>query len=1184
MEEPCAGSFAPVPLGAVEFRVLGPLEVEHDSGLVPLGGPKERAALAVLVLGAGQVVSAESLIDAVWGENPPRTAGKTLQTYIFRLRRSLAGAGEVLVTRGAGYCLDASGEQVDAVCFERLIADCRRATTVSHPEVALTSLNRALALWRGQPMAELSFSAVIAAESTRLCELRLAALERRFELELAAGRHQEMVGELHHLISEHPMREGLWASLMLALYRCGRQSDALRAYQGARAVLVDELGVEPGPGLQELERRILAHDPELGADRLPPPGTGVEAIEIVQPPLPAALARVAATPVVGRTSEKEQLATAWGAARSGARRAVLIAGEPGIGKTTLAAAVACEVHAAGGLVLYGRCDEDAVIAYQPIVEALTAFVTAAPVALLHSHLAETGGELGRLLPELRRRIPGLEIPPRAGAADAAERHMLFDAAASLLATAARRLPLLLVLDDLHWADQATLLLIRHLLRATDPGSLLVVGTYRDTEIGRRHPLAEALAQMRRDQSIERLCLVGLDSDGVMAIVAEVLGDDDGGQAELASRIAYETAGNPLFVREVVRHLAESGPGGGGEEISVPEGVHEVIGRRAARLSDDANDSLAVAAVIGRQFEVDVVAEVAQLGEVRAVSALEEAGRAGLILEVGSSGERYEFAHALVRRSLYGELSASRRVRTHRRVAAVLERIEARRPGSRVGEIAYHLAEAAQRDDVERAVSYCRAAGDAALAQLAYEEAARHYRRGLDMLDLDESASDETRAELLLALGDAVSRVDLPPALEVLEEAAGVARRAGSVPLLARAALAMVGARVAAAGPGPEAALLDEALAAVPDDDPLTVQLLSAKAQWLSIVAPLEVLSPLSRRAMGLARRIGDPSLVLAAAVGRLFSLADAADSEERLALSNEILRGGEQCEPRVLVIAHRNRAHALFERQSHGAAWESVEEHRWLAERLRHPVSGGIVALIDAMRAYMEGSFGDAEVCLGRARELGNRALGSPWGDFVPLPALFVIRWLQERLPDLDDVTEHGLRVLPSATVARTGHAVVLAASGRSSKARALLAEGVAGPVASIPRDRTWSAVLFHLVIVQQWAPDPERAGELYALLHPYEDRDWVPMGRWFQGCFAHHLGVLAAVAGDLDLAVSHLDDACERYRKIGAPPWCARAEQALAEVLTRRNRPGDRHAAGALLATAAATASRLGMTPSTGF
>lgn len=1171
----------------VQFRLLGTLEVEGDAGLVALGGPKERAALALLALRSGRVVSADALVAALWGEDAPRTAVKTLQTYVFRLRRSLAAAGgeAIVTTRGGGYQLNAGLDQVDVARFERELAQARQAAADAAGGRALVHLKHALELWRGDPLGEFSFSDVLASESARLSELRLAAVEQRFALELASGRHHELVGELGRMVAENPLREPLWESLMLALYRSGRQADALRAYQKFRTLLIDELGIEPGSSLKELESRILAQDPGLvAAVADPAPATRREDRDgsDSQPPFPPALGDIRST-FAGRVLERQRLKMAWVAAREGRRGGVLISGEPGIGKTSLAGVFAGEAHAEGATVLYGRCDEEAIVPYQPFVEALRQYVVDAPLPLLRSHLDSTGGEMARLLPELRRRFPELNGFDISRPADSAERYVLFDAVASLLSDAFRRRPLVVVLDDLHWADRSTLLLLRHLLRSQEPGPLFLVGTYRETELGRRHPLAETLVLLRREKSVERIALQGLAPDEVAAIVGRfegLAGVSAAGRDHLSRRIAAESEGNPLFVWEVVRHLAEaSADGGANGEISIPEGVHEVIGRRMARLSDEANRALAVAAVMGRKFELDILSAAAEMDESQVLALVEEAGAAGLVREVGASGEAYEFSHALVRRSLYEELSASRRVRIHRQVASVLEPLEQRRPGSRVAELAHHLSEAAQRDEAGRAVSYCQKAGDRAMAQLAYDEAAGYYRRALEMLELGEVPDDERRAELLLLLGDAVGRLDVPKSLAIILQATEAARRSGSPSLLARAAIAFVGPRVGIhPTPGAEDDLLEEALAALPDDDPLVVRLLAAQAQWLSRIGVFDRLSPLTSRAMGLARRLGDPSLVIGAAVGRLFVLRDAVDAEERLTLANEILRAGDTLPPAVVAVALRNRAHAQFERGAYAAAWEAVDEHRRVVERTQNPAGLMIAAVLEAMRASIEGRFDEAEEFAGRSTELVGRVLTGGLGPMMTVGVLVPVRWLQGRLVDLEDAIRQCCDLLPAAQEPRTGLAAVAAAAGRRDEARSLLAEIVPGAYAAIPWDRSWSAVVFQLAVSQPFLDEPERAAELYAVLKPYEDRDWLCIGRFYQGCFAHHLGVLAGIAGDLDMAVSHLEWACTRYRALGAPPWLARAEHELAQALVRRNAPGDSARAAEKAASAAATATRLKM------
>ena len=332
----------------MEFRILGPLEVvDEEQRRVRLPGPKTRALLAELLINANHVVSVDRLVEAVWGEDAPETAAKTLQTYVLQLRKAVepwrapGTSGEVLLTRESGYLLAVQPEQVDALRFQRLVEEGRDALTASEPERAAAVLAEGLALWRGPALADVAAESFARPEAVRLEELRLAAVEDRIEADLAVGRRQ-LVAELEQLVARHPLRERLWGHLMLALYRSGRQADALRVFQRARGVLIEELGIEPGPELRRLEAAVLAQDPALD---LHVGGRGLD--------LPAAL-DVSGGVFAGRVQQMTTLMGAWDRATGGHGGLVFVAGPTGIGKTRLVAEVATRAHAGGALVLYGR--------------------------------------------------------------------------------------------------------------------------------------------------------------------------------------------------------------------------------------------------------------------------------------------------------------------------------------------------------------------------------------------------------------------------------------------------------------------------------------------------------------------------------------------------------------------------------------------------------------------------------------------------------------------------------------------------------------------------------------------------------------------------------------------------------------------------------------------------------------
>jgi DNA-binding SARP family transcriptional activator/energy-coupling factor transporter ATP-binding protein EcfA2 len=494
----------------MRFRVLGPLEVEADDGPVLLGGPKERLLLALLLTRPNQVASVEALIRGLWGEQPPPTAAKTLQSHIKRLRHALepdrtrGAAGQVLVTREPGYLLRVAPGALDAARFEELTTQAHRALDSGAADTAASLLRQALGLWRGQAFEEFLDRDLTVAEADRLAELRLAALEDRLETDLRLGRHRALVAELEGLVREHPLRERLWAQLLLALYRAGRQADALLAYQRARSVLVEELGIDPGPELRRLQAAILAQDPGLD---LPPAAKAAAARE-----LPEALQTVG--PVfVGRVAELAWLRAAWARASSGRGGAAFLVGGQGMGKSRLAAEFAREVHDRGGWVLYGRCEPAAPDPLQPFVQALAGWGAA-------------GGDL-----------PNTQSSPAAFGEDLASRP---DAA------------VLLVLDDLHLATPPMVAALAAVAAAAASRRLLVLGAYRDEAAS--PPLAALLKRLDPDGATRRrLGPFGQNE------VAQILGLYEGEQAARAAAVAVldDTGGVPLLVHQAAGDWAQA---------------------------------------------------------------------------------------------------------------------------------------------------------------------------------------------------------------------------------------------------------------------------------------------------------------------------------------------------------------------------------------------------------------------------------------------------------------------------------------------------------------------------------------------------------------------------------------------------------------------------------------------------
>ncbi|WP_460366445.1 ATP-binding protein, partial [Actinocorallia lasiicapitis] len=545
--------------------------------------------------------------------------------------------------------------------------------------------------------------------------------------------------------------------------------------------------------------------------------------------LPAGLRPQGALPLTGRSEERSLLLREWRLATSGDRReegavrAVLVSGEPGVGKTRVIREVAGEVHETGAVVLHGQCDEAMCLPYHPLVTALGEFAAATPDDVLRSVMGPLSGELVRLLPSLRDRVPELAEPLKVE--PATERYRLFEAVVDLFAAISQFAPVLLVLDDLHWADSQTLLLLSHLARAKEPMRLLVLGAFRDTDIGRDHQLTHLLPDLRRAGRGRRLALGRLDADSVTDLVSAALDrpvDDD--EKAFARHLHAETDGHPFCVEEVLLHLRETGrlaslsgrwaPGArAGFELTIPEGVREVVLQRLARLDDDVQEVLRAASVIGQQFDVGVLASVVDGGMASVVAALEAAETAQLVGPVIGGANRFRFAHTLIRSSVYEDMPTTRRRWMHRDVGLALEDHEGTEEP--LAELAVHFGEAAAVGETERAIGYARRAGDRAMEQSAYELAAAHYARALNALQLGarRSRSLTDLCDLRLARAKALYRAGDDAYRETAFRAADTARTLDDADRLARTALLLI--HFGPANPladGAEIALFEEALA------------------------------------------------------------------------------------------------------------------------------------------------------------------------------------------------------------------------------------------------------------------------------------------------------------------------------------------------------------------------------------
>jgi class 3 adenylate cyclase len=902
---------------------------------------------------------------------------------------------------------------------------------------------------------------------------------------------------------------------------------------------------------------------------------------------------------VGREDLLAELVRLFKETVTGGCRAALLGGEPGIGKTRLATALAETAHADGAVVLAGRCDEDLGVPFQPFVEALQHYAAHAAAP----RLGRFGGELARLVPEISEMIPGLAPPLRSD--PETERYRLFDAVAAWLADVSAESPVLLVIDDLHWAAKPTFLLLRHVLRSAEPVRLLVVVTYRDSELGRGHPLTEFLADLRRLDGVERFSLTGLDRAGVSAFIEAAAGHrlsdaDDG----LPAAVWAETEGNPFFVAEVLRHLTETG---GVEQrdgrwvvtapvdaLGIPEGVREVVGRRLTRLSEEANRALTIGAVAGLEFEPAVVRVAADLAEDGLIAALEEAVGARLLSEVLGGGPRYRFAHALVRATLYDELSGPRRVAVHRRMAEAIEAVHRRALDDHLPALAHHCARAVvpgEDASAARAVDYAARAGDRALAQLAHDEAVTYFRQALQLLDPPGGSGpadvEGRRVELLIALGEAQRRAGDPEHRATLLDAADRARRRGDADALARAALANCRPGYVSAGASLDAervAALEAALQAIDDragptgtTDRATM---AVRARLLAALGLELLYGDVHRRrrvgasdeALALARALDDPAILSHVLASRFFTIHAPATLPERLAETAELLALMDTIDdPQVRFLAHWLRARVMLEAADLKSAGFHAAAAQAVADELGQPTFRWMALWTRFGQVLIAGRLADAERLNRETFDVGT-AGGQPDVAIFDAVQRFMLRFEQGRLEEMEaEVTLIAERAVVVPGV-RAMVALLHCEGGRPQRAREAFAPIVARGY-ELPEDAVFLGLAQIAAEVVHQLDDRAGAAVLLARLAPYPEI-FSNVAGMSVGCTSYFLGLLESTLGRIDAAVAHFSAAASQYEKVGAPAHLGRSQVAWARALLARRAPGDVGQAQALL-TAAVTAAR---------
>jgi hypothetical protein len=839
----------------------------------------------------------------------------------------------------------------------------------------------------------------------------------------------------------------------------------------------------------------------------------------------------------------------------------MVAGDPGVGKTALADEIGAEAVAVGALVLWGRAwDGGGAPAYWPWLRILRRLLAERDVATTLDALGpEVGRRLTQLMPDL---LPAPD--PRAvlqAAPDpddsAAARFQVFDAVTSLLRAAAGQGPLVLILDDLHCADQPSLLLLAFLAVHLRDSPILVIGTYREAEARLDSQLAGALGDIIRHG--QRLPLRGLRERDVAEVVERVAGRRPPDRVVRAIHAATE--GNPFFVDEVVRLLSAEGHLDSEAQVlglRIPDGVRETIRHRLAPLPDRARILLATASVIGREFRFDTLQRVCELDAAELDGALSEAVDAGVIVERPASIGAYGFSHGLIREALYDDLGPQRRGLLHRAVGHALEELYAADPEPHVAELAHHFFVAATAGELAKAIDYSVRAGERALSLVAYEEASDHFERALQAFGLQDRADVPRRCDLLLALGTAQSRAgNARNARETFLRAAGLARRLDAPERLARAALgygAGMGGFEFGLVDDTLIGLLQEAREALGDEDSsLKARVLGRAATELYYSDRAEERARLSEEAVAMARRLGDRATIASTLSARYLTLWGPENSLQRLQIATDVVALGEEARDRELVLrGHDWRIVSLMELGDWVGADIELAIHARLADELRDPLHRWQVPLYQAGRAMLDGRLLDAERFAGEAFATGRGAQAQNAAQLYAVQ-LFALRTDQDRLSEVEQSLEEFARRYPAAPVWRAASAFAQAQLGRLDAARRAFEGLCAGGLAEVPRDGEWLSTVALLVRVGERLGDADRSAELGRLLSPYADRAVITgRGAICQGPVSRFVAMAAATAGSDDEAIAHYEAALETARRWGAEPLAAAIRLELADVLER--------------------------------
>lgn len=1168
----------------IALRLLGDVNVSVGNSSIELGGRHRRSIMAYLAWRAPERCSVDELAGAVWGANPPATAPQTIRRHVRELRGLAAELQERIESVPDGFRLVAVPQEIDAHEVQTALANARSALHHGETEAAVPQLRAAIERWNGASLGGVAREGALGAARTSLDELRLGAIEDLIEAELALGRHRDIASEAEAFALDHPTRARAWANLMLSRARTGRRAEAVDAYNQFCESLA-ERDLTPPRSIETLYNQIVDDVPAIQA-AVGPASSSVE--WRLQPtafsvPMPPALERSSFSILAGRKAELATLEQAFHDTAEQQSTAVFLSGEPGIGKTRLAAELAQLANQGGGAVLYGRCDDSMGVPFQAWRDALAQLGDHVPPHVARRHLDRFGASLHRLMPSLGSNEDVGDPSLGEDAAATNQRELLFRATASLLGDVAQRRRLVVVIDDMHWAHPSTVDLFRYLgQHAAEP--LLLIGLYRTTDLGADHPLRSVVSEFEHSGIGTVLELDGLDEEAQADLVHDLLGDEVGELApQIAARIAGETGGNPFFFTEVVRSVSESGSLdtllGADHSTVIPPTVQRVVVERVSRLGPTVADTLAVSSVFGREFDLDALSIVVERSEDDVLTDLEEALTAGLITDAPAGRDRFAFAHDLVHHTLSGQYSQSRRCRLHARIADALEDVHGDDLGDHTPIVATHLTAAADPSRRDQTVRYCLAAGRHAAARLAVAESITWFRTSLEWIGGDDQL---TRAQALVDLGTQLRNAGDVEHRSTLIEAGRLALRLDSVDTLVAATLAnsrgmnahvweldeeriaMLRATLDALGPV-ESADRAELLASLANEQWDLANRTDSEQKYLE--------------AMSLARRIGDVH-ALARVLVRVSRARNFRLNRPEMAAASDELRG---MVPQLgltdpLLVANclttvLNTSIRLGLAAETSAAMTAIWE---MADRLPLPM---FTLPAHLARCLDVGLQGDIAAYERESTETFHHAtsIGDEEAGFIFEGQMFYTSCIRGDLAPLLDFSIKVMNERPDVPLYRAACTLIHVGAGKHDEARRLLD-------IETETDIEPSVDMFQIQALVAWADAAASVQHVEACRQLYDAL--IGLSTEMSGHLVQvgepidiSLGRMATVLGHFDDAERHFAIAQEIADGYGARWMASQTRLSLAEMLERRGSATDRESAQALAAEVQSAAQQQGYT-----